>query len=402
MQDDYSLVSFLEKDQGKPKEVPAASGPESNQSNAKVLAQKLMQIQAASIAKCLPDIVKKINVKLSFNISELDKMPQNLSTVADAMRAFMNVLSSMKETLKKILVRGEYDEYPDDFEMHGAARIVDMLNQYSKELPANPLVINEGEFLMEEIQVLEEAKTVGLPNFLPESAFKTLLRRKIDRISHFTLEFVNQVWNYIEEVVIKVLIRHSDNYPQLQARMTSAARNLIEKQKKQSLLSVQGMIDMETLCAYTSNPDYMKTWTALMKKQDLFMDLLDDHWKSSVCDLDWLGKVNISHLRQQNKEMAEMAFDLRMRIIAYWRTVVLRLVDGPALHILFYVQKLVEEEMDNEIVNEIVGHNGSGLEKMLEESPSVAGKRVRLQKSIELLKDAKQVVTRILDRIQLL
>ncbi|KAJ0988657.1 hypothetical protein J5N97_007013 [Dioscorea zingiberensis] len=31
-----------------------------------VLAQKLMQIQAASIAKCLPDIVKKINVKLSF------------------------------------------------------------------------------------------------------------------------------------------------------------------------------------------------------------------------------------------------------------------------------------------------------------------------------------------------
>ncbi|KAJ0977411.1 hypothetical protein J5N97_012885 [Dioscorea zingiberensis] len=85
-----------------------------------------------------------------------------------------------------------------------------------------------------------------------------------------------------------------------------------------------------------------------------------------------------------------------MRIIAYWRTVIVRLVDGPALHILFYVQKLVEEEMDNEMVNEIVGHGGSGLEKMLEESPSVAGKRMRLQKSIELLKESKQVVARFI------
>ncbi|KAJ0988656.1 hypothetical protein J5N97_007012 [Dioscorea zingiberensis] len=329
-------------------------------------------------------------------------MPQNLSTVADAMRAFMNVLSAIKETLKKILVCREYDEYPDDFEMHGVARIVDILNQYSKEFPANPLAISEGEFLMEEIKALEEAKAMGLPNFLPESTFRTLFKKKIDRISHLTLEFVNKVWNYIEEVVIKVLTRHSDNYPPLQASMTRAAQNLIEKLKKQSVLSVKVMLEMEMLCAYTSNPDYMKTWSALMQKQDLFMDLLHDHSKSPVFDLDWLGKVNISHLRQQSKEMAEMAFDLRMRIIAYWRTVVLRLVDGPALHILFYVQKLVEEEMDNEIVNEIVGHSGSGLEKMLEESPSVAGKRVRLQKSIELLKESKQVVARIMDRIQLL
>ncbi|KAJ0977410.1 hypothetical protein J5N97_012884 [Dioscorea zingiberensis] len=200
-----------------------------------------MQIQAASIAKCLPDIVKKINVKLGFNVAELDNMPRRLSTVADAMRAFMNVLSSMKETLKKILVRREYDEYLDDFEMHGVARIGDMLNQYSKELPKNLLVIRtDGKFMMEEIQVLEEAKTVvGLPDFLPESAFKTLIKRKIDGIFHLSLEFVNRVWNYIEEVVIKVMVRHSDNYPQLQAGMTRVARNLIEKMKKQSLLSVK-------------------------------------------------------------------------------------------------------------------------------------------------------------------
>ncbi|KAM0936082.1 putative dynamin stalk domain, GTPase effector domain, Dynamin superfamily [Dioscorea sansibarensis] len=329
-------------------------------------------------------------------------MPSNLASVADAMRAFMKVLSSMKETLKKILMLGEYDEYPDDFDMHGVARIVEMLTQYSQALPENQVMINEGEFLMEEIKILEEAKAIGLPNFLPESTFKILLKRKIDGISHFPIEFVRKVWNYIEEIVIKVLLKHSDNYPQLQSSMTRAAQNLIEKMKKQSCQVVQGMIDMERVGAYTSNPDYMMTWCSLMEKQDHFMDLLHDHSKSSILDLGRFGKVKVDHLRRQQKQMAEKAFDLRMRLIAYWRSVILRLVDGPALHILYNIQKLVETELDNEIVDEIAGNSGTGLERMLEESPSVAGKRDRIRKSIELLKESKQVVAKIMDRIALL
>ncbi|KAH7683445.1 Dynamin GTPase protein [Dioscorea alata] len=367
-----------------------------------MLAQKLMRIQAASISKCMPDIVKKINEKLTFNVNELDNMPRNLSTVADAMRAFMKVLISMKETLKKILILRDYDEYPDDLDMHGVARIVDMLTQYSKELPVNPHMIIEGEFLMEEIIVLEEAKAIGLPNFLPESTFKTLLKRKIDGISHFPIEFVKKVWNYIEKVVIKVLLKHSDNYPQLQSSMTMAAQNLIEKMTKQSCQSVQRMIDVERVGAYTSNPDYMATWCSLMGKQDHFMDLLHNHSKCSILNLDRFGKFNVDHLRQQQKEIAEKAFDLRMRMIAYWRSVVIRLVDGPALHILYSIQKFVEVEMYEEILNEIAGDSGKGLEKMLEESPSVARKRDRLRKSVELLEESKQVVATIIDRIALL
>ncbi|KAM0936083.1 putative dynamin stalk domain, GTPase effector domain, Dynamin superfamily [Dioscorea sansibarensis] len=345
-----------------------------------MLAQKLMRIQAASISKCLPDIVKKINDKLTFNVNELDNMPRNLSTVADAMRAFMKVLSSMKETLKKILIQREYDEYPDDLEMHAVARIADMLTRYSQELPTSPLMTSEGEFLMEEIKVLEEAKAIGLPNFLPESTFMTLLKGKIDGISHIPIEFVKK----------------------LQSSMTRAVQNLIEKMTKQSCQSVQLMIDMERVGAYTSNPDYMMTWCSLMEKQDHFMDLLDDRWNCSMLELGRFGMVNVDHLRQQHKEIAENAFDLRMRMISYWRTVVLRLVDGPALHILYSIQKLVEVEMDEEILNEIAGDRGTDLEKMLEESPSVARKRDRLRKSIELLKESKQVVATIKDRIALL
>jgi len=61
------------------------------------LAQKLMKIQATSASKCLSDIVKKINEKLNQNVDDLDRMPQNLSSVGDVIRAFMHMLSSAKD-----------------------------------------------------------------------------------------------------------------------------------------------------------------------------------------------------------------------------------------------------------------------------------------------------------------
>ena len=47
-----------------------------------VLAQKLVHLQAASISKILPEIVKKINDRLSSNLAELEKLPKNLTSVA--------------------------------------------------------------------------------------------------------------------------------------------------------------------------------------------------------------------------------------------------------------------------------------------------------------------------------
>ncbi|KAK8921020.1 Dynamin-related protein 4C [Platanthera zijinensis] len=120
---------------------------------------RLMHIQAQSIARSFPNIVKKVNEKLTTSISELDGMPQNLVSVADAMRAFMQVISRAKDTLKKLLVRGEYEDYSDDNQMHGTARLAEMLNEYAKDLPAD--IPSKGGFLMEEIGILEEARGIG-------------------------------------------------------------------------------------------------------------------------------------------------------------------------------------------------------------------------------------------------
>lgn len=361
-----------------------------------VLARKLMQIQAASIKRCLPDIVKKINEKLTQNISELDQMPENLSNLGDAMRVFLHMLSTAKESLRKLLLRGEFDEFPDDAIMHATARMAEMLTKYSKEMPSNCLS-SDDRFLMEEIAVLEEAKGIGgLPNFLPRNAFLTLLRRKVNEISHTPVEFVRKVWAYIEEVVIRVLLHHSDNYPQIQPSIRRAAQNLIVNMRNKSCRFMKEIIEMEMVSDYTSNPDYMKTWNELMESLDVFRQTIEDHLRPNIVPLKGLGEVEVGHLRQY-AAMAEQAFDMRMRIVAYWKIVVLRLVDTLGLHIIYSANFLVEKELEREIIEDLAGPRMGGLERMLDESPSTAAKRERLRKSTEMLKESKEVVSQIMD-----
>ncbi|KAI5342333.1 hypothetical protein L3X38_010208 [Prunus dulcis] len=56
-------------------------------------------------------------------------MPKKLSSVAEAMTAVKQIIGTSKESLKKILVRGEFDEFPDDKHMLCKARLVEMLNK---------------------------------------------------------------------------------------------------------------------------------------------------------------------------------------------------------------------------------------------------------------------------------
>ena len=62
------------------------------------------------------------------------------------------------------------------------------------------------------------------------------------------------------------------------------------------------------------------------------------------------------------------------------------------------MQKLVNDEIEKEIVNEVMVHGG-GIEKMLDELPSIAKNRDRLQTSISLLQESKEIIEYVMDGI---
>ncbi|MCL7035843.1 hypothetical protein MKW94_021712 [Papaver nudicaule] len=365
-----------------------------------VLAQKLVQIQAASISNFLPDIVKKINEKLNQNAADLNNMPKNLSSIADAVTAFMRVLGSAKETLRKILITGEFNEFPNEGNMHCTARLAEMLDTYAAELEAkSPWNNNKETFLTEEISVLGETKGIGLPNFLPRAAFITILQRRIEVVAETPVEFAQKVWNYVEDVFLRVLMAKSSSYPQLQSFIRWAGRNVMTKVRDQSIERVKEIVEMEKMADYTCSPDYITTWTRLMLQQQQFRDVMNDMSKYKELDFEMLGDVEFDHL--SDTQIVQQAFDIKMRLMAYWKIVLRRLVDSLALHLLYTVQNLVNKDMEQDITSELMGGPSGvgGIERMLEESPSVSTKRDKLNRSIKLLRDSKDVVANIIDRI---
>ncbi|KAM1320619.1 hypothetical protein ACFX2F_013787 [Malus domestica] len=364
-----------------------------------VLAQKLVQIQASSMARNIPDIVKKINDRLNFCIMELNKMPKSLSSVAEAMTAFMQIIGLAKESLRKILLRGEFEDYADDNHMHCTARLVEMLNQYSDELHICAETDAKRNFLMKEIKILEETKGISLPNFLPHNAFLIILQGKVNEISSIPKAFVEKVWSYIEEVVISVLMRYTENYRQLRLSAGRAGHNLMAKMKERSIKWVLELVEMEKLTDYTCDGDYVSEWNKLMASQNQFIHgVLTDEKKPSIITIEGIGEVEVGVLGKFPHVLAQ-AYDLKMRMIAYWKVVLRRLVDYMALHLQRSVFNLVNKEMEAEIVNELMGPYGGGIERMLEESPAVAVKREKLNKSIKKLRDSKEVVAKIMDSI---
>ncbi|XP_020891583.1 dynamin-related protein 4C-like [Arabidopsis lyrata subsp. lyrata] len=90
---------------------------------------------------------------------------------------------------------------------------------------------------------------------------------------------------------------------------------------------------------------------------------------------------------------------MKMRITSYWTIVLRRIVDNLALFLQFSVKNLVNSQFQKEIVAEMVDTRaGGGIERMLEESPSVASKREKLKNCIKLLKESKDVVAAIVDQ----
>uniref|UniRef100_A0A2N9GX23 GED domain-containing protein n=1 Tax=Fagus sylvatica TaxID=28930 RepID=A0A2N9GX23_FAGSY len=330
--------------------------------------------------------------------TEAEECRRRCPLSSEAMTAFMQIIGLAKESLRKILVRGEFDEYPDEQNMHCTARLVEMLNHYSVELHRNVEGNPANNFLMEEIMVLEEAKGIGLPNFLPRSAFLTVLQKKVNGISSIPINFAEKVWNYVEDVVISVIMQHSDNYYQLQLSFRRAGHNLIAKMKERSVNWVMEMVEMEKLTDYTCNPEYLSEWNKLMAQEDSFMkDVLTNEERPSMVKLEGFGDIEVEKLRQYS-HVLQQAFDMKMRMTAYWKIVLKRLVDCLALHLLLCVGNLVNKEFEIEIVNELMGPGG-GIERMLEESPSVAAKRQKINESIQLLKKSKEVVAKIMDKI---
>ncbi|KAL8230152.1 hypothetical protein R6Q59_000512 [Mikania micrantha] len=361
-----------------------------------VLAHRLVAIQSVIISKCLPNIVKKINERLHASVLDFNKLPRNLTSVSQAMGAFVQIVGSFKETLQKILIRSELDEYEDDKQMHCNARLAEMLDKLSQDLQSS--VSFSKNFLVEEMQILEEANGIRLPHFLPHLVFSSLLKRRVNGVSDMPICFVNKVCGYLEIVCVRALMDCCGSYPQLLPSMKKATQNVTGRMKIKFMERVDEMIEMEKMTDYTCDPEFIPSYNKLMGNRDQFLNsLIFVFGSSQTLNIEGYS-INVKHLIDVSANKRDQAFDLKMKMTAYWKIVLKRMVDYLAVQLRFFMQQLVNKEIEAEVVN-LVMVNGGGIEKMLVEPPSVAKKRERLQSSISLLKESKEIIEQVMEGI---
>jgi hypothetical protein len=92
------------------------------------------------------------------------------------------------------------------------------------------------------------------------------------------------------------------------------------------------------------------------RRSEEIHDAVGDKSKPTKVALKIFGDVDVSHLRE-HADCAEQAFDLMARLATYWKSIVLRLVDGLALHILRGIKWLVENDLEEEHAEEVLGNN---------------------------------------------
>ncbi|KAJ0601431.1 putative PH-like domain superfamily, GTPase effector domain, Dynamin superfamily [Helianthus annuus] len=149
----------------------------------------------------------------------------------------------------------------------------------------------------------------------------------------------------------------------------------MSKMKAKFVEKVIEMIDMEKITDYTCDPDFITSYNKLMNYHAQFSNLLTSYMSNSI-NVEGYGSINIGHLREVPENTRNQAFDLKMMMTAYWKIVLKRMVDCLALQLRFFIQRVVNMEMEMEIVSEVMG--GGGIEKMLNEPPSTSKKRERL------------------------
>ncbi|KAM1625354.1 hypothetical protein ACFX1R_015014 [Malus domestica] len=167
------------------------------------------------------------------------------------------------------------------------------------------------------INVLEETKRIILPNFLPHNAFITVLEleSKVNGISSIPLGFVEKIWSYIEDVVVSVLMRHSENYYKLQLSAKRAGQNLMSKMKERSITWMTEIVEMEKVTDYTCNSEYLSEWNRLIGQHDAFVNgVLKNKNRPAKITIEGIGEVEVEALRK-NPNALSAAYDLKMRMI---------------------------------------------------------------------------------------
>eukprot|EP01018_Ginkgo_biloba_P039632 Gb_35437 [translate_table: standard] len=173
-----------------------------------------------------------------------------------------------------------------------------------------------GAALAKESKMLEEAKGVGLPNFLLRQVFLNILQKLINEVSKVSPGLAFRVWDYLEDALILMKRNECVEY-------------------------VKEMLEIEKCMDFTPSPIYMQNLSNLLKAKDPFLQILwnmgaaenrgrhewqDDFYNANLpyqssvkktVAIDEIGELEVSEALKMDSDRVEEAYDMQRSVVAY-------------------------------------------------------------------------------------
>lgn len=338
-----------------------------------VVARNLVFVQLVMITKHLDKINMKIKEELNTCVKEQAGLESQFTTTSEAMSTLREIITmSQKSFFKNVIPR---------------ERLNEMTQEFSDKLMENRLGLNRHDQpLNVEIQLLRECMGVISPTYHPETVFNILLEREIDKIRETTDSCVSRIWNYIEDVMVKVLVLHAEYYPQLLLVAKAATKNVIAILKEKFKCKLFEFFEMKKMEDYKSDPEVISSWGRQYNNRQY----LKDKAKNSKVSGSEGGEMTI----------LDHAIDIRTKRVAYWDIVRKRFIEMMESSLESTVNKMAVKEMEIELMNEMKNGDEDRYKRIMMAPPILITTKIwKLKNRIELLNNSKKVIENTMDKV---
>ncbi|XP_004298084.1 PREDICTED: dynamin-related protein 4C-like [Fragaria vesca subsp. vesca] len=271
------------------------------------------------------------------NVQEFNLLPAAISSVDEARDTFMQLVALCKESLRKLLLRGEFVEYPDDRSMHGTVNLAMELYHFKDALGCFHHIFSRRDIETNFLQSVIKYCTGKAGDHAAElTADLTSSLAEWEHRLH--ARFLKSFWWHVIMEVTQVVQWIQENH---------GAVNVNEEKQQENFSS---------------------EYTRLMSKcNDFIYGVFDDPHKPATINVDGIGEIVVGNLRSYSRDLLSEAFS------TYW----------PETYIDVEIMQILKMPVFAHL-----------FEDMLEKYPLA---RKSLEKRINILMKAKEICEGTMD-----
>ena len=340
---------------------------------ASILVEKLTVIFFNKIKEHLPDIIKKIKLKIKEAEDELNALgiPMPVDNMGK-MSMLWNMFTEYCESYKNV-IKGKYDSkrlniLQDEGGYKIKALFKDLLSDftgdyratkdYSDENISYALTIHEGD---------------SIPGFPSVDAFYYLLKPELEKLKDPIFDCLNDTYNYMEMLSNKIMEKTFYKFPNIIFQIKEFINEFLIEQREKCKYIIESMVDMHVNYLFTNDYEYLHNYTTFIPKQQ---------------ERERVDSKNI------------FIREIRNRIEAYFRLILKNLRDEVPKAIGTFLVKGITDNIQLHLYNKI--YSGGDIMESLNESDHISQKRIQLTNTLNILKAANKEISRNKDLLDVM